>query len=161
MILYCSIYINPFNTGSNVPHSTGPYCHTIRVSWRQPTYFSVHRLGHCGESLRTERVKKECIQIIIHAWLFFSLQLYKFNVLHNPSSSQHSDRPHYSFKCNIESQHFTQMQGRIQDLKKEWAQGGLRARPPRFFCSFRGLFKDFDAKRGRRAPPAPPLWIRA
>ena len=30
-----------------------------------------------------------------------------------------------------------------------------------FFGQFRGLFKEFGAKRGGRAPPAIPLWIRA
>ena len=37
------------------------------------------------------------------------VKLCKFNVLHNPPSSQHYDRSqgHYSFMCNIESRHFT------------------------------------------------------
>ena len=59
-------------------------------------------------------------------------------------------------------------QGRIQDLKKERAQGGSEARPQDFF----GQFREFGTKRGGRAPPsvsapgrAPPapgpLWIRA
>ena len=35
----------------------------------------------------------------------------------------------------------------------------LWARSRDFF--FRGRFKEFGAKRGERATPAPPLWIRA
>ena len=35
------------------------------------------------------------------------VKLSKFNVLYNPSSSQHYDGSHYSFSCNIESKHFT------------------------------------------------------
>ena len=34
---------------------------------------------------------------------FLGMKLCKFNVLHNPSGSQHYDRPHYSLRCNIES----------------------------------------------------------
>ena len=47
-----------------------------------------------------------CIQLIIHVWLFLDVKLCKFNVVHNPytCSSQHYDNPHYSFRCNIESQ---------------------------------------------------------
>ena len=37
------------------------------------------------------------------------VKLSKFNVLHNPSSSKHYDRPRYSFRCNIESKHNTRM----------------------------------------------------
>ena len=40
---------------------------------------------------------------------FLGVKLCKFNVLHSPSSSQQYDRPHYSFRCNIESKHFTQI----------------------------------------------------
>ena len=55
----------------------------------------------------------------------------------------------------------TLCQGRIQDLKKEGAQR-LRRLAPRIFLVNLGLFKEIDAKRGGRAPPAPPpLWIRA
>ena len=46
---------------------------------------------------------KKCIQIIIHAWLFLGVRLCKLNILHNPSSTQHYDTPHYSVRCNIES----------------------------------------------------------
>ena len=46
---------------------------------------------------------KVCIQIMIHVWLFFRCKC--VNVLHNPPNSQHYDRPHYSFRCNIESKH--------------------------------------------------------
>ena len=35
------------------------------------------------------------------------------------------------------------------------------ARSQDFFGQFRVLFKEFGAKRGGRAPPALPLWIRA
>ena len=38
---------------------------------------------------------------------FLGVKICKFNVLHNPSSFQHYDRPYYSFRCNIESKHFT------------------------------------------------------
>ena len=37
---------------------------------------------------------------------FSGVKLCDFHVLHSPSSSQHYDRPHYSFRCNIESKHF-------------------------------------------------------
>ena len=40
---------------------------------------------------------------------FLDVNHCKFNVLHNPSSSQHYDRPHYSFRCDIESKHYTRM----------------------------------------------------
>ena len=48
---------------------------------------------------------KECIQIIIHVWLFLGV-----NVFHNPSSFKHYERLHtHSFMCNIESKLFTWM----------------------------------------------------
>ena len=49
------------------------------------------------------------------------------------------------------------MQGQIQDLKKE-GRRWLRGSPQRFFgaylSQFRGLFKEFSAKTGGRAPPS-------
>ena len=48
------------------------------------------------------------------------------------------------------------MQGQIQDSKKEGAQVA-QGSPQRFFgaylSQFRGLFKEFSAKTGGRAPP--------
>ena len=44
------------------------------------------------------------------------------------------------------------MQGRIQDLKKRGGAEGSGARPQDFFGQFRGLFKEFGAKRGVRTP---------
>ena len=49
---------------------------------------------------------------------------------------------------------FWLLQGRIQDLKRR----GRRWLGGEFLGIFRGLFKEFDAKTGGRAPP--PLWIR-
>ena len=37
---------------------------------------------------------------------FLGAKLREFNVLLNPSSSQHYDRLDCSFKCNIEFEHF-------------------------------------------------------
>ena len=53
------------------------------------------------------------------------------------------------------------MQGRIQDLKKREGAEGSGARPQDFFGQFRGLFKEFGAKRGGRTPSCAPLWFRA
>ena len=44
--------------------------------------------------------------------------------------------------------------------KGEGAEGSGHA-PRIFFCQFGGLFKEIGAKRSGRAPPAPPLCIRA
>ena len=38
---------------------------------------------------------------------FLGVEFCKFNVLHNPSSSQHNYMSHYSLWCIIESKHFT------------------------------------------------------
>ena len=46
-------------------------------------------------------------------------------------------------------------QGQIQDLQKEGAQWLSGAHCQDFCGQFRGLFKEFGAKRGRRAPPPP------
>ena len=40
---------------------------------------------------------------------FLGVKLCKLNVLHNPSSSQRYDLPHYSFRCNIECKMFTRI----------------------------------------------------
>ena len=49
---------------------------------------------------------EDCIQNIVHVWLFLGVKRCKFNVLHNPPSSQHYDKPsYYNFRCNIESKH--------------------------------------------------------
>ena len=50
---------------------------------------------------------KESIQIIIHVFKFLFEKLCKCNVLYNPSSPQIYDRPHYSFRCNIEYKNIT------------------------------------------------------
>ena len=52
---------------------------------------------------------KECIQIIFHVWLLFRCKTSKFNVLGNPFSPQRYDRPHYGFRCNIDSKHVTRI----------------------------------------------------
>ena len=38
---------------------------------------------------------------------------------------------------------------------------GSGVRFPAYLGQFRGLFKEFGTKKGGRASPAPPLWIRA
>ena len=45
-------------------------------------------------------------------------------------------------------------------FEKGGVAGGSWALPKDFLGQFRGLFKEFGAKRGGRATPAP-LWIRA
>ena len=51
------------------------------------------------------------------------------------------------------------MSGVYPGFKKGGGAGGLRARPQDFCSQFRGLFKEFGAKKGR--PLRPPLWICA
>ena len=51
--------------------------------------------------------RRNIFKLLFMFGYFLGVTLCKFNVLHNSSSSQH--RPHYSFKCNIESNYFTQM----------------------------------------------------
>ena len=49
----------------------------------------------------------------------------------------------------------------LNGFEKGGGAGGSGARPQAFFGQFRGLFKEFGAKKGGRAPLATPLWIRA
>ena len=51
--------------------------------------------------------ERNLFKILLMFGYFLGVKLCKFDVHHNPSSSQHYDRPHRSFRCNIESKHFT------------------------------------------------------
>ena len=73
----------------------------LKTKWKKKKKMKLARLSDKTNSWM------ECIQSSIHVYLFLDVKLCKFYVLHNPSSSQHYDRPHYSFRCNIESKHFT------------------------------------------------------
>ena len=60
-------------------------------------------------SKKTERTvyNNQAARCDLHTIYFLGVKLCKFVVLHNPSSSQHYDGSHYSFRCIIESKHFT------------------------------------------------------
>ena len=60
-------------------------------------------------SKKTERTvyNNQAVRFDLPTIYFLGVKLCKFNVLHNPSSSQHYDKSHYSFRCIIESKHFT------------------------------------------------------
>ena len=62
----------------------------------------------CGAELEYT-LKKTFKNVWWMMLLYWSICIFicKFNVLHNPSSPGNHDRPHYSFRCNIESKHFT------------------------------------------------------
>ena len=64
---------------------------------------------------------------------------------------------HYKFQVNVPTT------GADPGIKKRRGDGGSGASFWAYLGQFRGLFKEFGAKTGGRAPPAPPppLWIRA
>ena len=81
-------------------------------------YWSVYILKITDKKCKLNIIKKKKSQLdyqikLIPEWNVFKLlimfiyflgvKLCTFNVLHHPSSFQHYDRSHYSFRCNIES----------------------------------------------------------
>ena len=54
-----------------------------------------------------------------------------------------------------------ELTGADPGFEKEGGAGGSGTSFWAYLGQFRILFKEFSAKTGGRAPPAPPLWIRA